>query len=120
MMHADYEFYKTTYHGGVIPSEEDFLCASTEAGAFVENLTGPVKEDSPYLLRVKLAECAVAEVVYFSAQTDGGAAVASESVGNHSVTFSSANWTAARRQNEKTRRALLYLSGTPLVSGALR
>ena len=112
MSRVDYEYYIGVYSGGVFKDASAFASALTEAEAYIDNLTrGKATEDTP---AVKNAICAVAEVIHKQAH-DEESAISSESVGNHSRTYTSSKKTDAEREQEKYRKAAIYLSRTGLL-----
>ena len=112
MSFATFTYYLEEFKGSVIPNPESFAGAAVEAEAYINLITrGRATEGSE---AVKKATCAVAEVIYKQAHDDD-AEITSESVGNHSRSFSSKRKSVAEREQEKRRKALLYLSGTGLL-----
>lgn len=112
MSFATFTFYLDEFKGRIIPDPENFASAAVEAEAYITLVTrGRATEDVP---AVRMATCAVAEVIYKQAHDDD-AEVTSESVGNHSRSFSSKRKSAAEREQEKRRKALLYLSRSGLL-----
>ena len=112
MSFATFTFYLGEFKGRVIPDAESYASAAVEAEAYINLITrGRAAED---VTAVKMATCAVAEVIYQQAHDDD-AEVTSESVGNHSRSFSSKRRTTAEREQEKRRKALLYLSRSGLL-----
>ena len=79
-----------------------------------------VKVSEVILHKVQLAQCAIAEVCYKQAQDDVANVVSSESVGNHSVTYSVSKVTHKQRELEKYSKAKVYLHGTGLLYGGLK
>ena len=122
-MYAEYDFYLNDYKGSVIPDAPNYERAAVEASAYLsyithsrvgtEVLTDEVKN------KVKMAQCAVADVCYKQAQDDVANVVSSESVGNHSVTYA-AKASYKQRDIEKCSKAKIYLRGTGLLYGGLR
>lgn len=119
---ADYEFYTDTYKGALI-SAADFdryaLDASTEvecqtferASAIIDAGT-----ELPLIEKIKMATCAVAETLFRQDNdASGAAAIASESVGNYSVSYAlaaDASMTKAQKIESVLRR---YLGNTGLM-----
>lgn len=94
-MIADYQFYAETYMGDMLP-EESFTKYANRADSYLSELTmGRYNNDSlsdSIKEAVKMAECACAEQIYIAEQAaavGSNAAVASESVGRHSVSYRS-------------------------------
>ena len=117
MAYVTYDWYINAFPGGTIPSFEAFAGVITEAEAYIDYITrGRVTEVTE---EVKKAVCAVAEVIYKQAH-DEDATVNSESVGNHSKSYTTKTVSTAEREAEKARKAKLYLSRTGLLYGGLR
>lgn len=117
MAYVTYNWYTETFKGKVIPNEAAFDGAITEAEAYINHITrGRITEATE---EVKNAICAVAEVIHNQAQ-DGALEVSSESVGNHSKSYSRKTVSTAEREAEKARKATLYLSRTGLLYRGLR
>ena len=122
-MYADYEFYKNDYKGSVIPDAPNYDRAAVEASAYLDYLTHyRISEDSADAVKekVKLAQCAVADVCYKQAQDEVANVVSSESVGNHSVSYAVSKVSFKQRELEKYSKAKIYLHGTGLLYGGLR
>lgn len=123
-MYAEYDFYLNDYKGSVIPDAPSYDRAAVEASAYLsyithsrvntEVLTDEVKN------KVRLAQCAIADVCYKQAQGDVANVVSSESVGNHSVTYAVSKVGYKQRELEKYSKAKIYLHGTGLLYGGLR
>lgn len=112
-----YEWYADKFPNGIIPDYNSFVAQLTEAEAFVNRITsGRINEGTD---AVKNAICAVAEVIYKQAQDDAPT-VSSESVGNHSKSYTRKTVSTAEREAEKARKARLYLFGTGLLYRGLR
>ena len=123
-MYAEYNFYISEYKGSAIPDASAYDRVAVDASAYLsyithnridfEELTDAVKD------KVKLAQCAVADVCYKQAQEDVANVVSSESVGNHSVTYAVSKASFKQRELEKYSKAKIYLRGTGLLYGGLR
>ena len=122
-MYAEYDFYLNDYKGSVIPDAPSYDRAAVEASAYIDYIThnGTMDDILPesVMVKVKLAQCAVADVCYRQAQDDVANVVSSESVGNHSVTYA-AKASYKQRDIEKCSKAKIYLRGTGLLYGGLR
>lgn len=117
MANVTYEWYINAFPGGAIPDEGSFARALPEAEAYILDITrGRATEATD---EVKKAICAVAEVIHCQVQ-DGASVVSSESVGNHSKSYTRKTVSTAEREAEKARKARLYLSRTGLLYGGLR
>ena len=123
-MYAEYDFYLNDYKGSVIPDAPSYDRVAIEAGAFIDNVThNRVKAEEltdAIMEKVRLAQCAIADVCYKQEQDDGSKTVSSESVGNHSVTYAVSKASYKQRELEKYSKAKIYLHGTGLLYGGLR
>ncbi len=68
MAYADYEFYKTSFFGNVVP-ESDFMRFSERASDFIDlltfdRLTDVLPGDERQQKRIKKAVCAAADILY--------------------------------------------------------
>ena len=95
-MYADYEYYSSVYHGSTV-SENDYTPYAEKAGAYINNRTdfifeesGMPTEGSSLERRLMTCSCALADEFF---RTDTGAAYVktSEKVGEHSVSYASGN-----------------------------
>ena len=120
-MYAEYDFYLNDYKGSVIPDAPNYDRAAVEASMFLDYITHNHIKDlaDEIMVKVKLAQCAVADVCYRQSQDDVANVVSSESVGNHSVTYA-ARASYKQRELEKYSKAKIYLHGTGLLYGGLR
>ena len=117
MANVTYEWYINAFPGGAIPDADNFSSVLPEAEAYILDITrGRATEATD---EVKKATCAVAEVIYKQAHDDAPA-VSSESVGNHSKSYTTKTVSTAEREAEKARKARLYLSRTGLLYRGLR
>ena len=123
-MYADYSFYTMEYMGSVIPDATAYDRAAVEASAYLDYIThNRIKgEELPSAVadKVKLAQCAIADVCYRQVQDDVANVVSSESVGNHSVTYAVSKVSYMQRELEKYSKAKIYLHGTGLLYRGLR
>ena len=121
-MYAKYDFYINDYKGSVIPDAPNYDRAAVEASAFLDYVTHNHIKDltDEIMVKVKLAQCAVADVCYKQAQDDVANVVSSESVGNHSVSYAVSKVSFKQRELEKYSKAKIYLHGTGLLYGGLR
>ena len=112
MAYADYNFYTNEYKGNVIPNYESFNSAILQASAYLDYIVRGYIEPTD---KVKLAACAVADVIYKETETSN---IASESVGNHSRTYVTKSKQDLDR--EKYKAANIYLWGTGLLYRGMR
>lgn len=121
-MYADYDFYTNNYKGSVIPDAPSYDRFAVDASAFLDYVTHNHIKDlaDEIMVKVKLAQCAIADVCYKQAQDDVANVVSSESVGNHSVTYAVSKASYKQRELEKYSKAKIYLHGTGLLYGGLR
>ena len=116
MAYVTFDWYSADFKGKAIPDAEAFDGVIIEAEAYINYITrGKITTPTD---EVKKAACAVAEVIYNQAH-DNAPAVSSESVGNHSKSYTTKTVSTAEREAEKARKARLYLSGTGLLYGGL-
>ena len=122
-MYADYNFYVTEYMGSAIP-DTAYDGIARAADAYINYITHNrirVDELPEWVLeRVKMAACAVAETCYKQVGDEDSTTVSSESVGNHSKSYSVVKRSFEDRQLEKLTQAKMYLHGTGLMYGGLR
>lgn len=120
-MYADYDFYLNDYKGSIIPDAPSYGRAAIEASAYIDYITHNHIKDitDEMMVKVKLAQCAVADVCYKQEQDDVANVVSSESVGNHSVTYAVSKVGHKQRELEKYSKAKIYLHGTGLLYGGL-
>lgn len=116
MTNTEYEFYKMQYNGIVIPDEQTFKAAVIEAAAYVDTLVTnkAVLGFGNNKTKYQYAVCAVAEEIYKQAENDKQQKQ-SESVGNHSVSYSQVSKTMEEYERAKYNRAAVFLSGTGLM-----
>ena len=121
-MYAEYDFYLNDYKGSSIPNAPDYDRAAIEASAYLDHITHNHIKDltEEIMAKVKMAQCAIADVCYKQAQDDVANVVSSESVGNHSVSYAVTKASFKQRELEKYSKAKLYLHGTGLLYGGLR
>ena len=116
-----YQFYAEEYHGDFIDKAIfDRLCV--EAEAYVDALiTNPENLKYEQIDRKrKLAVCAAVDCLYRQETVEKQNSKASESVGDHSVSYRDMRKTSEEYSSELRRKAMLYLSGTGLCYSALR
>ena len=122
-MYAEYDFYLNDYKGSTIPDAPSYDRVAVEASAYLDYIThNRIKVDElpeAVMGKVKMAQCAIADVCYKQNQDDVANVVSSESVGNHSVTYA-AKASNKQRELEKYSKAKIYLHGTGLLYGGLR
>lgn len=133
MAYADYTFYTDVYMGNVIPSA-DFNRVSQRASDIIdvftsEKITTEVIADTDTYTKIKKANCALAEQIYYDEQSSaiggGGSSnanIRSIKAGEETITYntsSSSAKTAFQIQKDKYQTALsvisTYLSGTGLL-----
>lgn len=129
MQYVSYYFYCNVFQGNVI-AEEDFDRLCTRAYAYICGMTRGLCEKVPEGSRdaVRQAVCAVAEVLQdeerlYTRSFAEGRAVSSETVGGHTVSYSSGNVSAAETaclENRKRDALLLYLSRVPELAGLFK
>lgn len=113
-MYADFNFYKAEFRGVQITDEDIFASLSVKAEAFINSITFHRISGNDVSRDVKMAVCAVVEVIDGQeAQTRG---IASENNDGYAVSYvSSADDTAAQRRLYDTAR--FYLTPELLYAG---
>ena len=119
---ADYTYYLDTYGGTIIPAEA-FEKAMRDASREVNRYTLERAEavlaansDLSLIEKIKFAACAVAEVIYqYGNQIMGRRDIASESVGDHSVSYLSADQLRANEVHAISETIEGYLGLTGLM-----
>ena len=120
--YVDYTYYTTTYGGSAISSAE-FTAYANRASAYIDyvtmdravslmSLSSPSPEETAQIAKVKNAVCAVMDQLK-SYDITGGGSISSESVGSHSVSYSTADRKVHAAQ--MTDAAALYLAHTGLM-----
>ena len=112
MAYVTYDYYNNTYGGTAVPSSS-FTPISIKASAFIDYITfNRIKELETIPEEVQLATCAVIDSMK-KIEKEGGIR-ASESTGNHSVSYV----VDSMASNEKSRyyaEAEMYLVNTGLL-----
>lgn len=119
IIYADYNFYKETYKGNIVPNEETFDRLVIGASGYIREITHNNVDKNNVIDEVKYATCSVADVLYKQETIDNND-ISSESVGNHSRSFGSAKKSDREREIEKYKSAKIYLSYTGLLYGGLQ
>lgn len=96
--YADYTFYKEQFHGSTIP-EAAFSSVILRASIYIKYITFGRIDDAEIPEEVRLAACAVAEVMYKSDAAGQQKEKKSETVGNVSVSY------VTEQQDGQTREA---------------
>lgn len=112
MLFTNYKFYSETYGGTSIPSNI-FARVSTRASYFINQITFSRINDDNKTNDIQFATCAVADEMY-KIEKDGGVK-ASESVGNHSVSYANQN---SSEEKKYYNVAKIYLQEELLYRGA--
>lgn len=124
MIYADYAYYIGTFYGDQFDDPDEFVRCAARASEYIDRITMNRAQDyvilHPDNEAVKKACCALAEQYHQirtakeTAMTADGA-IASESVGNHSVSYRSGTETAAVLEADLRKIAASYLSMTGLL-----
>ncbi len=118
MGYATFDYYRTVFMGTTINDDTEFYRVELEASAYIDQITrGQAKDNVSDAVRN--ATCAVAEIIVKQAR-DEDATISTESVGNHSRSYSKPVKTAEDRETEKYRKAALFLSLTGLLYRGLK
>lgn len=117
MTYTDYEFYALEYCGDVIPDEQSFKSAVIEATAFVDSVVFNKEfiNNGDNLTKYYNAVCAVADEIYKQTTLDETPQKQSESIGNHSISYSISSKSCTEREGIKYSKARMYLAGTGLL-----
>lgn len=109
-MYADYSFYTGTYRGVEI-SERDWPAVSREASAYIDVITyGRIKKGASITDDVRMAVCAVAEVVHkHNVTTSRVTGLKSENVDGYSVAYEDSAAIDQQCSADKLNAAGLYL-----------
>ena len=116
-MKVDYNFYKNEFHGDL--NENEFEKNEVKARFLIHRYTFDrllKTEDENIIYKAKLAICELLEDIELLSQTDNKI-IASESVGNHSITYDTGS-TATTKESIETRRVNIirkYLGNTGLM-----
>lgn len=89
-LYADYEYYATTYKGNLL--KEEFEKSIMKASAYVRRITFGRADDNTEMDEVKLAACAVCELLANDDKVrskHSGRAVTSENTDGYSVSYES-------------------------------
>lgn len=129
MQYADYDFYVNTYLGNTI-DEKDFPRLSMRASTYIRGITRGLSEKVPEsdMDAVRMAVCALAEIIKdeerLSAQSfSGEKPVSSETVGSHTISYSSPAMSGAEVEyiaSRKKEAILLYLSEIPALASLFK
>lgn len=113
MIYADYQYYKNSFKGKLIPAD-DFDHAAILATQYIDNVTfGRI--GSNVTDTVKNACCALAEIYYSGSVSPRAASgVTSEKVGDYSVSYAAAE-NVSTQQKRLTSTAKLWLGATGLL-----
>ena len=120
--YVDYTYYTTTYGGSAISSAE-FTAYANRASAYIDyvtmdravslmSLSSPSPEETAQIAKVKNAVCAVMDQLK-SYDTTRDGSISSESVGSHSVSYSTADRKVHAANMSSS--AALYLAHTGLM-----
>lgn len=131
-MSASFDYYQQTYYGEILTAE-DFPRYIKRADSYLDYITaGKVSDylgddttglDAAILDKVRMAECAIADQYLVieeskktvAAESASGGAIASETVGSHSVSYRSGFETAQAAESEVYNIANRYLAWTGLL-----
>ena len=117
-MDVDYKFYIEEYKGSAIPDGAAFDSLVLQAAALVDSMIANselLQYEVPQY-RYRLAICSAAEKRYIQQSNDEGR-IASESVGNHSVSYITKS--AGELESECKQAARRYLIHTGLLCKVL-
>lgn len=89
-LYVDYEYYTSTYKGNL--AKEEFEKSIMKSSAYVRRITFGRADDNMELEEVKLAACAVCDLIANDEKVRGkhsGRAITSENTDGYSVTYES-------------------------------
>lgn len=112
-IYADFLYYIEQYCGNMIKDQQSFNKVAREASLFIDQHTlGRIKEPVD---EVRLATCAISEVIYdeYKQRTEGQ--IISETVGPHSVSYAKKVKTTEEYTREKMKLLRMYLANTGLL-----
>ena len=119
--YATYDYYVETYLGTSI-SSTDFSRLILRASAAIDRLTfGRVpaiileNTDAELIDKIKMATCAVAEEIQTNEKSDNTDGIASERVGNYSVSYRENSKAALTTYTKIKKAAKFYLGDTGLM-----
>ncbi len=111
-MYADSDYYSKHYYDvtcePAIPAQEQFVYLR-HADAMLNSFFAINKPSEPYPEEVKLACCAIADIIYIDGQTDG---IASENTDGYSVSYDKNSKSTKQKAYEA---AAMYLADTGLL-----
>ncbi len=111
-MYADTDYYRNSYYNTdsepVIPAAEQLMYLR-HADAMLNIFFAVNKPSEPYPEEVKLACCAIADIIYIDGQTDG---IASENTDGYSVSYDKNSKSTKQKAYEM---AAMYLADTGLL-----
>lgn len=112
--YADYSYYTATY-GGTAILQTEFMRLINQASAYLDLVTAnriADEEDDDTLELVKMAACAVADVLK---KQESGGELQSERVGNYSVTYADTPSKKLSVEGQVIKAIKLYLGNTDLA-----
>lgn len=113
MVYADFKFYKEVFKGIAISSETDFDSSIVKASAYIDRITFGRAKDNAGMDEVKMAACAVCEVISKNQRRYG---ISSENNDGFSVTFVN---DSGKEAVDQKRAAYLFLPSELIYRGAL-
>lgn len=115
MIYADYDYYTSTYGGSAI-SAADWPARVRDASAHLDALTSGRAAENSTMEAIKMAVCAMADVLQSAQSAAGGAAgIASEKTGSYSVSYQSPEAVARATESGLRSAAHRYLAETGLL-----
>lgn len=112
--YVDYEYYKTTYKGDLVPSDKfDFYCR--KATQYVKINTFNRIDENNVQEEVKMCVCELCEIVYKVENTTRTYGITSEKVGEYSVSYESSQNIKASQEVDMGKTLRLWLADTGLL-----
>lgn len=112
-IYADFLYYIEQYCGNMIKDQQSFNKVAREASLFIDQHTlGRIKEPVD---EVRLATCAISEVIYDECKQRTEDQIISETVGPHSVSYAKKVKNTEEYTREKMKLLRMYLANTGLL-----
>ena len=111
MQYADFEYYKNTFCGRLITTQEEFCSLEVKSSAYIEKITFDRAKTAPDTDKVKNAVCAACEVYKQFSAREG---ISSENNDGYSVSYSQNSPALEKRLYQA---AALHLSAELLYRG---
>lgn len=112
-IYADFLYYIEQYCGNMIKDQQSFNKVAREASLFIDQYTlGRIKDP---IDEVRLATCAISDVIYDEYKQCTEDQIISETVGPHYVSYAKKVKTTEEYTREKMKLLRMYLANTGLL-----